>query len=169
MDEGDDVRAHLNGFFDTVDKLAEMDVEINPNLLAIMLLYSSRQKNHATGRTNRIANSLKKNRHELFQTEMENSNFVVRSAVNTVTKQMGLIVRIKRTMRIKTVTIRENMRKRLKMCHFVRISNRLLMVVNINGVFSLLVSEGVIIDSRTNHRSRISLPRIIIIFIINQG
>jgi hypothetical protein len=48
MDEGDDVRAHLNGFFDAVDKLAEMDVEINPNLLAIMLLYSSRQKNHAT-------------------------------------------------------------------------------------------------------------------------
>jgi hypothetical protein len=125
MDEGDDVRAHLNGFFDAVDKLAEMDVEINPNLLAIMLLYSSRQKNHAT--------------------EMESSNFVVTTAVNTVTKQMGLIVRIRRTMRIKTVTIRENMRKRLKMCHFVRISNRLLMVVNINDVFSLLVSEGVII------------------------
>jgi hypothetical protein len=101
MDEGDDVRAHLNGFFDAVDKLAEMDVEINPNLLAIMLLYSSRQKNHATGRTNRIGNSLKKNRHELFQTEMESSNFVVTTAVNTVTKQMGLIVRIRRTMRIK--------------------------------------------------------------------
>jgi hypothetical protein len=35
--------------------------------------------------------------------------------------------------------------------------------------FSLLVSEGVIIDSRTDPRSRISLPRLIIIFIINQG
>jgi hypothetical protein len=36
-------------------------------------------------------------------------------------------------------------------------------------VFSLLVSEGVIIDSRADPRSRISLPRLIIIFIINQG
>jgi hypothetical protein len=35
--------------------------------------------------------------------------------------------------------------------------------------FSLLVSEGVIIDSRTDPRSRISLPRLIIIFIINLG
>jgi hypothetical protein len=35
--------------------------------------------------------------------------------------------------------------------------------------FSLLVSEGVIIDSRTDPRSRISLPRLIIIFVINQG
>jgi 23S rRNA G2069 N7-methylase RlmK/C1962 C5-methylase RlmI len=32
------------------------------------------------------------------------------------------------------------------------------------NVFSLLVSEGVIIDSRTDPRSRISLPRLIIIF-----
>jgi hypothetical protein len=36
-------------------------------------------------------------------------------------------------------------------------------------VFSLLASEGVIIDSRIDPRSRISLPRLIIIFIINQG
>jgi hypothetical protein len=35
--------------------------------------------------------------------------------------------------------------------------------------FSLLVSEGVIIDSRADPTSRISLPRLIIIFIINQG
>jgi hypothetical protein len=34
------------------------------------------------------------------------------------------------------------------------------------GFFSLLVSEGVIIDSRTDPRSRISLPWLII---INQG
>jgi hypothetical protein len=40
MDEGGDVRVHFNGFFDAVDKLGEMDVEINPDLLAIMLLYS---------------------------------------------------------------------------------------------------------------------------------
>jgi hypothetical protein len=39
----------------------------------------------------------------------------------------------------------------------------------VNVIFSLLVSEGVIIDSRTDPRSRISLPRLIIIFIINQG
>jgi hypothetical protein len=38
--------------------------------------------------------------------------------------------------------------------------------IQINLIFSLLVSEGVIIDSRTDPRSRISLP---IIFIINQG
>jgi hypothetical protein len=35
--------------------------------------------------------------------------------------------------------------------------------------FSLLVSDDVIIESRTDPRSRISLPRLIIIFIINQG
>jgi hypothetical protein len=40
MGEGGDVRVHLNGFFDAVDKLGEMDVGINPDLLAIMLLYS---------------------------------------------------------------------------------------------------------------------------------
>jgi hypothetical protein len=38
-----------------------------------------------------------------------------------------------------------------------------------NKFFSLLVSEGVIIDSRTDPTSRISLPWLIIIFIINQG
>jgi hypothetical protein len=43
------------------------------------------------------------------------------------------------------------------------------LVLFIKYVFSLLVSEGVIIDSRTDPRSRISLPRLIIIFIINQG
>jgi hypothetical protein len=36
-------------------------------------------------------------------------------------------------------------------------------------IFSLLVSDDVIIESRTDPRSRISLPRLIIIFIINQG
>jgi hypothetical protein len=170
---------HLNGFFDAVDKLGEMDVGINPDLLAIMLLYSLpssfenfrcaiesrdelpdpetlrvkiieendarkncmrsvpenamfRRKNHGTGRTNQIGNSLKKKSHEILQTKMKSSNFVVTSAVNTVTKQMS--VRIRRTRRIKTVTIQENMRKMQKICHFVHMSNRLLMVVNINGV-----------------------------------
>ena len=40
MAEGIDVRDHLNEFFYTVDKLAEMHIEINQDLLAIMLLYS---------------------------------------------------------------------------------------------------------------------------------
>jgi len=40
MDKGKNIRKHLNHFFDTVDKLAEMDVEINNNLLTIMLSYS---------------------------------------------------------------------------------------------------------------------------------
>jgi hypothetical protein len=35
-------------------------------------------------------------------------------------------------------------------------------IVVYNLFFSLLVSEGVIIDSRTDPRSRISLPRLII-------
>lgn len=39
MSEGGDVREHLHGFLDTVDK-AEMDVVINPDQLAIMMLYS---------------------------------------------------------------------------------------------------------------------------------
>jgi hypothetical protein len=38
-----------------------------------------------------------------------------------------------------------------------------------NVFFPLLVSEGFITDSRTDPRSRISLPRLIIIFIINLG
>ena len=40
MAEGDDVREHITGFFDAVDKLHSMDVEINGDLLTIMLLYS---------------------------------------------------------------------------------------------------------------------------------
>lgn len=40
MQECDDVREHINKFFDAVDKLEEMNVEINPDLLSIMLLYS---------------------------------------------------------------------------------------------------------------------------------
>lgn len=39
MEDGDDVREHVQKFFDTVDKLAEINVEINSELLAIMLLY----------------------------------------------------------------------------------------------------------------------------------
>lgn len=38
--EGNNVRAHLNKFMDTVDKLADMDVAINEDLLTIMMLYS---------------------------------------------------------------------------------------------------------------------------------
>lgn len=40
MEENDDIREHVRRFFDTVDKLSEMDIEINQDLLAIMLLYS---------------------------------------------------------------------------------------------------------------------------------
>lgn len=40
MSEGGDVREHLHEFLDTVDKLSEMDVIINPDQLAIMMLYS---------------------------------------------------------------------------------------------------------------------------------
>ena len=35
-----DVRDHMNEFFDTVDKLGDMDIKIHPDQLAIMLLYS---------------------------------------------------------------------------------------------------------------------------------
>lgn len=38
--ESNDVRTHLNKFMDTVDKLADMDVTINEDLLSIMMLYS---------------------------------------------------------------------------------------------------------------------------------
>lgn len=38
--EGDEVREHLLKFFDTVDKLNEMDVDINSDLLSMMLLHS---------------------------------------------------------------------------------------------------------------------------------
>lgn len=40
MNVGDDVRSHMEKFFDAVDKLAGMDVEINADLLSILLLYS---------------------------------------------------------------------------------------------------------------------------------
>lgn len=40
MEEGEDIKEHLSSFFDTVDKLEAMDVEINGDLLTIMLLYS---------------------------------------------------------------------------------------------------------------------------------
>lgn len=38
--EGNDVRAHLNTFMDIVDKLADMEIIINEDLLTIMMLYS---------------------------------------------------------------------------------------------------------------------------------
>jgi len=40
METGSDVRDHMAKFFDAVDKLAEMDVVIHPDLLSVMLLYS---------------------------------------------------------------------------------------------------------------------------------
>lgn len=40
LQEGGDVRENINRFFDAVDKLQEIDVGINLDLLAIMLLYS---------------------------------------------------------------------------------------------------------------------------------
>ena len=40
MQEGEDVREHINKFFDAEDKLQAMDVEINKGYLSIMLLYS---------------------------------------------------------------------------------------------------------------------------------
>lgn len=40
MEESEDVREHLRKFFDTVDKLSEMEIDINPKLLAVMLMYS---------------------------------------------------------------------------------------------------------------------------------
>jgi predicted flap endonuclease-1-like 5' DNA nuclease len=40
MEESGDVREQIDMFFDAVDKLQEMEVEINRDLLAIMLLYS---------------------------------------------------------------------------------------------------------------------------------
>ncbi|CAK9818809.1 Retrovirus-related Pol polyprotein from transposon TNT 1-94 [Anthophora quadrimaculata] len=40
MNEGEDVREHLRRFFDAVDKLHEMDIDINADLMAILLLYS---------------------------------------------------------------------------------------------------------------------------------
>jgi len=40
MKEGDDVRTHVMTFYDIVDKLQAMGIEINGDLLTIMLLYS---------------------------------------------------------------------------------------------------------------------------------
>uniref|UniRef100_A0A0K8SC80 Retrovirus-related Pol polyprotein from transposon TNT 1-94 n=1 Tax=Lygus hesperus TaxID=30085 RepID=A0A0K8SC80_LYGHE len=40
MKIGDDVRDHVSSFFETVDKLSDMDIAINDDLLSIMLLYS---------------------------------------------------------------------------------------------------------------------------------
>ena len=40
MENGGDVRDHVSRFFDAVDKLSEIEVEIHPDLLSIMLLYS---------------------------------------------------------------------------------------------------------------------------------
>lgn len=40
LNEGGDVRDHMNRFFDAVDRLAAMDVQVHKDLLAIMLLYS---------------------------------------------------------------------------------------------------------------------------------
>lgn len=40
MNDGEDVRDHLRKFFNTIDKLSEMNVDINADLLTIMLLYS---------------------------------------------------------------------------------------------------------------------------------
>lgn len=40
MENNGEVREHVNEFFDTADKLGEMDVDINPKLLTMMLLLS---------------------------------------------------------------------------------------------------------------------------------
>lgn len=40
MKNGGDIREHIRKFFDAVDKLGEMEVDIHPDLLSIMLLYS---------------------------------------------------------------------------------------------------------------------------------
>lgn len=40
MAEGEDIREYLSNFFDTVDKLKNMEIVINNDLLAVMLLYS---------------------------------------------------------------------------------------------------------------------------------
>lgn len=40
MGDNEDVRVHLDNFFDSVDKLADMNVDINADLLTILLLYS---------------------------------------------------------------------------------------------------------------------------------
>lgn len=40
MNDGKDVREHISKMFDIIDKLEEMSVKIDPDLLTVMLLYS---------------------------------------------------------------------------------------------------------------------------------
>lgn len=40
MQENDDVREHVRKFYDTINKLAEMNVDLNSEMFVIMLLYS---------------------------------------------------------------------------------------------------------------------------------
>lgn len=40
MEEGEDTEEQLDTFFDAVDKLEEMELTVNDDLLAIMLLYN---------------------------------------------------------------------------------------------------------------------------------
>ena len=40
MPEGGDVREHLDKFFDAIDKLSAMDIQVNADMAAILLLYS---------------------------------------------------------------------------------------------------------------------------------
>lgn len=44
MDDGGDLKDHLGKFFDVVDKLEEMEVRIDQDLLSVMLLYSLPEK-----------------------------------------------------------------------------------------------------------------------------
>ncbi|XP_071580679.1 uncharacterized protein [Temnothorax nylanderi] len=44
MDDGGDLKDHLGKFFDAVDKLEEMEVKVDRDLLSIMLLYSLPEK-----------------------------------------------------------------------------------------------------------------------------
>jgi len=44
MNDGGDVKNHLGKFFDAVDKLEEMEIKIDNDLLSIMLLYSLPEK-----------------------------------------------------------------------------------------------------------------------------
>lgn len=39
MENGGDVREHVSKFFDAIDKLNEIKVAVNPDVLASMLLY----------------------------------------------------------------------------------------------------------------------------------
>lgn len=40
IEENDDMHKHLRTFFDTVDKLSEMEIDINRDFLSVILLYS---------------------------------------------------------------------------------------------------------------------------------